>query len=85
MKNSLVSIRIPKALVEELKKASQKDHFLDLSETVRSIVRDRWIQTQDPSSYHLQQIKKEIHDGLKARSSDQIIKELENIKNMLLK
>ena len=58
--SSMISIRIPQSLIKELKDVSKKDHFLDLSEAVRSIIRRNWAKQKDPLSYQLKQVRKEI-------------------------
>jgi Arc/MetJ-type ribon-helix-helix transcriptional regulator len=44
MVDSIVSIRMPSSLVQELKTLSKEKHFLDVSEQMRSIIR---IKTQE--------------------------------------
>jgi len=39
MVDSIVSVRMPSSLVQKLKNLSQENHFLDVSEEVRSIIR----------------------------------------------
>ena len=86
--NSLVSVRIPKSLFSELQGLAEKNHFLDVSEQVRSIVRNRWQESKDPRTYHLKRLRSEIADALKDKAGDkhkeQLIKELERIKDSLL-
>ena len=86
--NALVSIRIPQSLFLELQKLSEKNHFLDISEQVRSIVRDRWQEAKDPQAYHIKQLRKEISQALanktEEKAQQQLVKELERIKEDLL-
>jgi Arc/MetJ-type ribon-helix-helix transcriptional regulator len=42
----IVSVRIPAALVLELKKRVDQNHFKDVSELVRTIVRRKWLEYQ---------------------------------------
>ena len=87
--NSLVSIRIPKTLFNELKDMAGKNHFLDVSEQVRSIARNRWQEAKDPRAYHLRRLRSEIADALKTKTEEktqeQLIKELERIKESLVR
>lgn len=87
MNDIIVSVRMPKSLVRELK-ARQK-HFLDLSEEVRSIVRKKWLQYQKPELYELKQLRSEINKELKRKSieriQNQVNKELEKIREQLKK
>jgi Arc/MetJ-type ribon-helix-helix transcriptional regulator len=42
----IVSVRVPTPLVLELRKSIQKEHFKDISELVRTIVRRKWLEHQ---------------------------------------
>ncbi|RLG30957.1 hypothetical protein DRN98_06920 [Methanosarcinales archaeon] len=39
MVTSIVSVRMPSSLVQKLKELARKNHFLDVSEEVRSIIK----------------------------------------------
>lgn len=39
MPDSVVSVRMPESLLEELRKVSAEQHYMDLSESVRNLVR----------------------------------------------
>lgn len=86
--NSLVSIRMPKSMFSELQKLAEQNHFLDVSEQVRSIVRSKWQEAKDPQAYHLKHLREEIASAMKtkaeARSQEQLIKELERIKDSII-
>ena len=85
--NSLVSIRMPKSLYSTLQKLSEEQHYLDVSEQVRSIVRERWQNAKDPQAYQLKKLRKEIASSLKdksqAQANEQLIEQLERIKEGL--
>ncbi|RMF55869.1 hypothetical protein D6745_00920 [Candidatus Woesearchaeota archaeon] len=85
MSNSLVSIRIPYSLFQELKEAAKKDHFLDVSEAVRSIVRKKWLEEKDPQLFELRKLRKEISSKLKEKSHDQLVEELRRIRDSIIK
>ncbi|HIJ03621.1 MAG: hypothetical protein QS99_C0015G0035 [archaeon GW2011_AR4] len=89
MANSLVSLRLPESLVKELKTCSDKDHYLDLSEAIRSIVRDKWLEYKDPQAYHLKRLRKEISESYREevikKNQEGLIKELETIREMFHK
>jgi Arc/MetJ-type ribon-helix-helix transcriptional regulator len=80
---SMVSIRIPKSLVAELKKISDTQHFLDVSEAVRSIVRNKWLQHKDPIAFQIAALRKEISSNLKERENDNLIQALEQIRDSI--
>ena len=65
MANPIVSIRIPGSMIEELREMVQNGHYLDVSELVRGIIRQKWMESRDPYSYQLKKIRKEISDVLK--------------------
>jgi Arc/MetJ-type ribon-helix-helix transcriptional regulator len=78
---------MPKTLFIELTKLTEENHFLDVSEQVRSVVRNKWQESANPQSYHLKKLRQEITDALKSKTSEQVsvqlIKELERIKTGL--
>jgi Arc/MetJ-type ribon-helix-helix transcriptional regulator len=86
--NSLVSIRMPKSLFSELQNLTEKNHFLDVSEQLRSIVRDKWQEAKDPQAYHVKKLRKEIAEALQTKTEQkaqqQLINELERIKEGLI-
>lgn len=85
--NSLVSIRIPKSLFQELRALTEQNHFLDVSEQVRGIVRDRWQEAKDPQAYQVKKLRKEIAQAMSVKTDEkaqqQLVKELERIKQAL--
>ena len=62
MQDMIVSVRMPLGLVQELKSLQTKNHFLDLSEQLRSIIRNNCVQITQPSQ---QNIKREMMTDLK--------------------
>jgi Arc/MetJ-type ribon-helix-helix transcriptional regulator len=86
--NSLVSIRMPKSLFLALQKLADENHYLDVSEQVRSIVREKWQEAKEPQAYQVRKLRKEIADALKAKNEaqaqQQLIQELERIKEGLV-
>ncbi|MBN1544880.1 hypothetical protein JW898_05470 [Candidatus Woesearchaeota archaeon] len=86
--NSLVSIRIPKSLFSELQKLAETNHYLDVSEQVRSIVRERWQEAKEPQAYQLKKLRNEIAEAMKTKTEavaqQHLIDELERIKEGIL-
>lgn len=78
---AMISIRIPTSLIEELKITAKKDHFLDVSESVRSIIRTNWIKSKDPLAFQLKKLKEEISENLATKNQADIIRELEKIRD----
>jgi Arc/MetJ-type ribon-helix-helix transcriptional regulator len=87
MPDSLVSIRLPSSLVEELKSVVEKDHFMDVSEAVRTILREQFERYSDPYAYELKELRESITAEMKeqiARKSEQrIVDELKKIKEKI--
>jgi DNA-binding FadR family transcriptional regulator len=79
---------MPKSLFSALQKLADDNHFLDVSEQVRSIVRERWQESKDPQAYQIKKLRREIADALKtkteAQAQQQLIQELERIKEGLV-
>ena len=57
MTDVMVSIRMPKTMFLELKELAKKQHFLDLSEQIRSIVRKKWIEHTNPELFELKKLR----------------------------
>jgi Arc/MetJ-type ribon-helix-helix transcriptional regulator len=84
MTNTIVSVRIPKSLVKELRKVSEKDHFMDLSEAVRSIVRAKWLSAKDPMSLKVEQLRQDILTNLSTGNQQALVEQLERIKEEII-
>lgn len=79
MKDTIVSVRMPSTLVKELKDLAEKNHYMDLSEELRSVIRDKVIyhisRKDTPQSAETEKIltqQKTLVQGLQT-----IIKQLE--------
>ncbi|NTV23275.1 MAG: hypothetical protein HGA85_02785 [Nanoarchaeota archaeon] len=57
MADQIISVRMPSSLVTELKELAEKNHYLDVSEELRSLLRDKWLEHKDPYSLKLLAIK----------------------------
>ncbi|MBN2422303.1 hypothetical protein JXB41_03685 [Candidatus Woesearchaeota archaeon] len=51
---------MPASLVNELKRIAVKNHFLDISEEIRSLLREKYLSYNDPYSSELEKIRKNI-------------------------
>jgi Arc/MetJ-type ribon-helix-helix transcriptional regulator len=81
----MLSIRIPSSLIDELKKVCKKDHYLDISETVRSIIRNKWTSQKDPLSYQIKKLRSEISQNISIKNQEQLIEELKKIRDSIIK
>jgi len=89
MTEVMVSVRMPKSLLSELKDLSQTEHYLDVSELVRSLTRKHWLQYANPELFELQKLRSDIEQEIRKKSiekvREEVNKELENIKSQLKK
>ena len=84
MNDILVTVRLPGGMLEELKRAAETDHFIDMSEAVRSIVRKNWLIHSDPYLYEMKMLRKDIAEQVREKSQKlaehMLIEELKKIK-----
>lgn len=59
---------MPASLAKTLRNLALKNHFMDLSEELRFIVKQKMIEQIDPFSYQIQKLKDEIRDGVSKKS-----------------
>ena len=85
--NALVSVRVPKELLEEFRNSIERSHYLDLSEAMRSVLRKRWMEQRRPEAFELRQLREEISTSIKHNAVKQdergFIRKLERIKKIL--
>ena len=60
MADHIVSVRMPSTLVEELKKLAKENHYLDVSEEVRSLLREKWLEQKQPVKSRLSAARENI-------------------------
>lgn len=89
MKDVIVSIRMPWPLVSELRELAKTQNFLDLSEEIRSIVRQKWNAYAQPELFHLKKLREGIESEIRQNTTEKIqkevVRELEMIKSQLKK
>ena len=87
MSDTIVSIRMPNSLASKLKILSKKKNFLDLSEMIRSIVRNKWIEASSQELMQVKKLRADISEELKKKTMDKVrqelVQELEKIKKEL--
>ena len=87
MRDVIVSIHMPSSLISELKETVKSEHFIDLSELVRSISRQKWIESTNPSLFELKKLTEDIKYEVKKKSVEKVAqevnKELDRIKRQL--
>ncbi|MFH1053197.1 MAG: hypothetical protein V1740_02155 [Candidatus Woesearchaeota archaeon] len=76
MNDVIVSIRIPESLLNKLKEQAEKDSYMDISEEIRSIVRNKWLFFQQPELMEIKKLRKDISDQLKEKREKSIMREV---------
>jgi len=83
MTDVVVSIRMPTSLVKELKILSEQNHFKDLSEEIRSVVRVKCLQYIQPNNSKLQKLHEELSQQLVIKKEwerkQQLVEDLKKI------
>jgi Arc/MetJ-type ribon-helix-helix transcriptional regulator len=70
VKDVIVSIRIPKSLHEKLQALAKKNHYLDLSEEIRSVIRDKTAHYANPYTQNVKHIVDDLQTELAERKKD---------------
>lgn len=60
MSDKIVSVRMPVTLVDELKVMTSKNHYMDVSETIRGLLRQRLLEQKSPVQSKVNQIKNQL-------------------------
>lgn len=83
MKDVMISVRVPSGLLKELKDLTEKNHYLDLSEHTRAIIREKSMQYVEPYKYELSkmrdQMEKKISDNKALEEKKKLVEELKDI------
>ncbi|MFH1642054.1 MAG: hypothetical protein ABIC04_04090 [Nanoarchaeota archaeon] len=87
MSDVLVSVRMPESLLSKLKELAEKEHYMDVSEKIRSITRKNWLKSMYPELAEVARLRKDIMDEIRKKSEKEVTKkvvsELNEIKNQL--
>ena len=88
MNDVMVSIRLPAKLLSEIKSLVENGYYMDISEAIRCIVRDKWISYKQPEIAEIQKLRQNIEEELKKKSEKimrmEMITELEKIKKLIV-
>ena len=83
---TLVSIKIPAPLYKKLEEKAKEEHYLDISEAIKTIIRNKYLETNNPET-RINQLRQEIMKKLETKVNsevqEKVIEELSNIKNLL--
>ena len=88
--DKIVTVRMPQALFDKLSSLSKEQHYLDISECLRSITRKKCLELTAPYAFELNQLRSEIstafsqnkqsrEDGERKERKEQLLKDLKNI------
>jgi metal-responsive CopG/Arc/MetJ family transcriptional regulator len=78
-KDTIVSVRLPKSLVEELKDIQQINHFMDLSDEIRFVVRRYCLSFLNSQDQNLTQAKPPIELLAEQKRKEKLIDDLSKI------
>jgi Arc/MetJ-type ribon-helix-helix transcriptional regulator len=83
MKDVMISVRVPSGLVKELKELTEKNHYMDLSEHMRAIIREKSMQYVEPYRYELSKMRKEMENNISSNKAieekKKLVEELKSI------
>lgn len=85
MTDVIVSIRFPQSILSELKTTAKKQHYMDLSELIRSVARKKWENATQPYSLSgiSNDIVEDVKDIARQKSESLLADELKRIKERL--
>ena len=82
-KDIMISIRVPSTLVKELKSLTEKNHYMDLSEHMRAIMREKSMQYVEPYRYELSKMREEMENSISSNKAiedkKKLVEELKSI------
>lgn len=80
MGERVISVKMPASLVSELRHLTAEHHYIDLSEQIRSIVRQKCLEYSNPYTEELRRLRGDLEAQAQAHngqtSKEQIIQEL---------
>ena len=85
MNDILVSVRMPSSMLLKLKELVKKEHFMDLSDEIRSITRKRWLAFKNPELVEIKNLRKDILKEVRKKSENEIRKKVINELNEIKK
>jgi len=89
MNDVMVSIRMPKGLVEELRDLAVKNHYMDLSDEIRQVIKQKCLANMEPYKHELSKVResleKEIVTKKVVEDKEKLISELKKIIDELKK
>ncbi len=81
MSERVITIKMPSSLLKEIKSLTVEQHYLDISEQIRSVVRQKCFKYMAPYE-DLQDVKKDLEQQLNTSSKlrkEQILAQLQRL------
>lgn len=81
MSERVISVKMPSTLVKELRNLTASHHYLDLSEQVRSVVRQKCLKYTQPYD-DVAKLKQDLESQIKSSNQmrkEQILQELQRL------
>lgn len=75
MAERVISVKMPGSLVQELRRLTARHHYLDLSEQLRSVVRQKCLAYANPYTEELNRLRQDLQRPAQT-GKEQIIQEL---------
>jgi len=86
MADIVVTVRMPSTLISELKERTEREHYRDVSEQVRSIVRKGCLQYTNPVTHEIKELKAQLKEELLRENEDSRAKALlDDLRKLLAK
>jgi Arc/MetJ-type ribon-helix-helix transcriptional regulator len=76
MADVVIAVRVPRTLVAELKERTEQDHFADLSEQLRSIIRRGCLKYTNPVTHEIKELKEQLKEELRKETGELKTEEL---------
>ncbi|MDD9954132.1 MAG: hypothetical protein OXR66_07400 [Candidatus Woesearchaeota archaeon] len=76
MAEKVVSVKLPKTLIQALEQQRKNHHYLDLSEQLRSIVRRNCLELTNPYTEAINQVKTDIQEQTGTTEKERLIQQI---------
>jgi Arc/MetJ-type ribon-helix-helix transcriptional regulator len=70
MPDVVIAVRVPKTLLAEVKERTEHDHYNDLSEQVRSVIRKGCLKYTNPVTHEIKELKAQLKEELLKETGD---------------
>jgi Arc/MetJ-type ribon-helix-helix transcriptional regulator len=67
VKDVIVSVRMPRTMLDRLKELAGKNHYMDVSDEIRSVIREKTAQYASPYTQDVKRIVDDLQEELRDR------------------